>query len=168
MELWDAYLEDGTKAGKDLIRGEEIPEGLFHIVCEVLVRHVDGDFLLMQRDLGKATHAGDWEATAGGSALKGESPLDCIHREMEEETGLFGENFEQVGYEVYRHRGALFYCYFCEVDCDKAFVTLQKGETIAYRWLPESEFIRFVNSGEMIPGQKRRYDGYFRKMGYLR
>ena len=42
MEIWDAYLRDGTKAGVDLVRGEPIPEGLYHLVSDVLVRHRDG------------------------------------------------------------------------------------------------------------------------------
>lgn len=53
MEIWDAYLEDGALAGCDLIRGSQIPFGLFHLVCEVIVRHKDGSYLLMQRDYNK-------------------------------------------------------------------------------------------------------------------
>lgn len=34
MELWDAYSEAGEKLGFDLIRGKEIPEGAYHLVCE--------------------------------------------------------------------------------------------------------------------------------------
>ena len=29
MEIWDAYKEDETLAGIDLIRGEKIPKGLY-------------------------------------------------------------------------------------------------------------------------------------------
>ena len=47
VELWDAYNADGTKAGFDLIRGEDIPKGYFHAVAEVFVLHEDGDILLM-------------------------------------------------------------------------------------------------------------------------
>ena len=69
MELWDAYDRDFRKIdGKTLIRGEPVPEGLFHLVSEVIVRHADGSYLLMQRDPGKPL-GGLWEATAGGSAL---------------------------------------------------------------------------------------------------
>ena len=42
MELWDAYDEYGNQTGETLVRGEEIPDGLYHMVCEVLVRHADG------------------------------------------------------------------------------------------------------------------------------
>lgn len=44
MELWDAYDQDGRRADRDLISGEPIPFGLYHLVSEMLVRHVDGDF----------------------------------------------------------------------------------------------------------------------------
>ncbi|MBR6753881.1 MAG: NUDIX domain-containing protein, partial [Clostridia bacterium] len=88
MEIWDAYLQDGTKAGMDLVRGEPVPEGLYHLVSEVLVRHEEGDYLLMQRSFEKPNYPGFWEATAGGSALKGEEALSCAIRETREETGI--------------------------------------------------------------------------------
>ena len=88
MELWDAYDKDFRKIqGITLIRGEAIPEGTFHLVCDVIVRHTDGSYLLMQRD--KRKHFGGmWEATAGGSAIQNESPLECAARELQEETGI--------------------------------------------------------------------------------
>ena len=78
MELWDAYDRDEKRTGGELVRGEPIPDGLYHLVCEVLVRHADGDYLLMKRARSKKGYPGLYEATAGGSALKGEAPIDCI------------------------------------------------------------------------------------------
>lgn len=46
VEIWDAYFEDGTLAGCDLIRGEQIPNGLYHLVCEIVVRHNDAHIYL--------------------------------------------------------------------------------------------------------------------------
>jgi 8-oxo-dGTP diphosphatase len=45
---------------------------LFHLVSEIIVKHEDGMYLLMQRDWKKPNSPGLYEATAGGSALKGE------------------------------------------------------------------------------------------------
>ncbi len=78
MEIWDGYNRDGTLAGVDLVRGERLSQGLYHLVCEVLVRHTDGDYLLMQRAKTKPNYGGFWEATAGGSALKGEDAFACV------------------------------------------------------------------------------------------
>ena len=47
MELWDAYDENFNKIdGMTLIRGEEIPDGVFHLVSEIIVKHIDGTYLL--------------------------------------------------------------------------------------------------------------------------
>lgn len=70
METWDAYDKDFNKVHDvTLIIGEAIPEGLFHMVCDIIVKHTDGNYLLMQRDRRKQ-FGGMWEATAGGSALQ--------------------------------------------------------------------------------------------------
>ncbi len=167
MEIWDAYNADGTKAGVDLIRGEPIPDGLRHLVCEVLVRHTDGSYLLMQRDPRKEGYPGYWEATAGGSAIKGEDPLTCIIRELREETGILSDHFTEIGCYHSHSAHAIYVNYLCVTDWDKTAVTLQEGETVAYRWLPETEFIDFLHSGRMIDRQKERLAPYFRQVGYI-
>ena len=63
MEIWDGYLSDGSLAGVDIVRGEPIPDGLYFLAVEILVRHTDGDYLLMQRDHTKPAFAGYYEAT---------------------------------------------------------------------------------------------------------
>lgn len=168
MEIWDAYLKDGTFAGVDLVRGEKIPEGLYHLVCDVLVRHIDGDYLLMRRDLAKPIYPGRWEATAGGSALKGEDALACAKRELLEETGISSGNFEKMNRFVFDDDKCIFCTFLCITNCKKDSITLQEGETAEYKWLSEAEFIDFVNSDKMIDSQKRRYANFFVRKGYLK
>lgn len=167
MEVWDGYFRDGTRANIDLIRGEVLPDGLYHMVCEVLVQHKDGDYLLMRRDLSKPNYGGYYEATAGGSALKGEDKLTCIKRELFEETGIVSENFEELDHFILDDDKCIIYTFLCVTDCDKTSITLQEGETMSYKWLNEMDFISFVNSGEMIETQKKRYLNYFNQKRYL-
>ena len=76
----DAYNKEYEKIeGMILIRGEAIPDGFYHLASDVIVKHVDGTYLLMQRDIRKH-FGGMWEAIAGGSALKGEGSLACAIR----------------------------------------------------------------------------------------
>ncbi len=166
MEIWDAYNEDGTLAGIDIVRGQPVPKGLYYLVCEILVRHTDGDFLLMQRAYTKPSFGGMFEASAGGAAQKGETPLEAARRELREETGIDCENLTQV--EVMRFRNMIVHQYMCVTDCKKDSITLQDGETISYKWISEAEFIEFVNSGDMIETQRKRMDRYFKKMGYVK
>lgn len=165
MEIWDGYFIDGTLANCDLVRGEPIPDGLYHLVSDVLVRHIDGDYLLMRRSPNKETYARYFEATAGGSALKGENSLICAKRELFEETGIVADSFIEIG--RYVSTNTIFYSYLCTTDCDKTSIILQDGETDLYKWVSEKEFIDFVNSNEVIDSQKLRYNAFLLKKGYL-
>ena len=81
VEIWDAYDKNFCKIENvRLVRGEVIPEGIYHLVCEIIVKHIDGTYLLMQRDFKKHL-GGMWELTADGSALTNETPIECAIRE---------------------------------------------------------------------------------------
>ena len=82
MELWDAYLPDGRKAGRTLTRGEPVPAGLFHLVADELVKHTDGAYLVMQRDFRKNGYPGLFEAGASGAVRMGETPYEGALREL--------------------------------------------------------------------------------------
>lgn len=167
MELWDAYTRDGVLTGETLVRDQPIPDGRYHIVCEVLVRHADGEYLCMKRSMKKPNFPGYYEATAGGSALKGEDKWMCIRRELEEETGIRCEDFTEVGVTITDEGHCIFYSFVCTVDWPKDAIRLQEGETEDYRWMSEEEFTAFVNSDAMVPSQKRRIAPYLMELGYL-
>ena len=166
MEIWDAYYPDSTLAGCNLVRGKLIPDGLYHLVSEILVRHIDGDYLLMQRDPRKPNYGGYFEATAGGSALKGEKALSCAMRELQEETGIYAGTLTNIGRFV--SHNTIYENFLCVTDCDKNSVTLQEGETVSYKWVNEADFIAFVNSDSMIDVQFRRYQPYLKQIGYIK
>ena len=141
MELWDAYDAQFNKIeGRTLVRGEPVPEGLCHLVCDVLVKHTDGTYLLMQRDPRKV-YGGMWEATAGGSALAGEAPLECAMRELREETGIVSTDLARVGTVTDPEAHAIYVEFLCVTDWDKGAVTLQEGETVAYQWVGRDELL---------------------------
>ena len=139
MELWDAYNRDFKKIqGITLIRGEAIPEGFFHLVCDIIVRRTNGSYLIMQRD--KRKHLGGmWEATAGGSALQGEDPLTCARRELREETGITSDNLIEVGRVIHYGHQSLYVDYLCVTDIDENDIVLQEGETADYKWITADE-----------------------------
>lgn len=147
MELWDAYDRDFKKIpGVTLIRGEAIPEGVFHLVCDVIVRHTDGSYLIMQRD--KRKHLGGmWEATAGGSALQGEEPAACAARELHEETGLASGHWEEIGRVLHHRRKTIYAEYLCITDGAKDSIVLQEGETSDYKWVTADELKRLSRDG---------------------
>ena len=158
-EQWDAYLADGRKAGRTLLRGEPIPAGLFHIVSDVLVKHTDGDYLVMQRDYRKKGYPGKFEAGASGAVRKGESPYEGALRELTEETGIRPESLTFL-FAASDLEDTLYFSYLCLTDCPKDSVTLQEGETISCRWLPEDEFFAFIQTPDFAQGPLTRWSPY--------
>ena len=159
-ERWDAYLPDGRKAGQTLFRGEPIPNGLFHIVADVLVKHTDGTYLLMQRDFRKEGYPGKFEAGASGAILLGETPYEGALRELREETGIHADSLTFL-FAASDLTQTLYFSYLCLTDCDKQSVTLQEGETIAYRWLTEKDFFAFIKTDAFASGPLTRWAPYW-------
>ncbi len=159
MERWDAYYRDETKAGFDLVRGENIPDGIFHLIADVVVRHVDGDYLLVQRDWNKDYFPGAFEIGAGGSVVKGETPIEGAKRELWEETGIVGDNFTEL-YHICNEKHGIYYGYLCVTDCPKDSIVLREGETIDYKWVSREEFIAFVDSIDCIVVQVESLKGF--------
>ena len=154
MERWDAYDRNFRKVeGVTLIRGEPIPEGLYHLVCDVLVRHRDGTYLLMQRDRRKH-YGGMWEATAGGSAIQNETPLECAVRELYEETGISSRELTEVG--RVQSEKTVYVEFLCVTDCPKDSVRLQEGETIAYRWVSKEQLLA-MQKEELVTERMQEY-----------
>lgn len=144
-ELWDAYDENfNLIEGVTLKRGEKIDGGVFHLVCDIIVRHTEGDYLIMQRDARKH-YGGMWEATAGGSALVGESPYQCAVRELYEETGIHADTLTEVGRVVDNECHSAYVEYLCVTNCDKDSVKLQDGETSDYRWVDKDTLLNMKN-----------------------
>ncbi len=155
MELWDAYDEHLNRLeGMTLVRGKPIPDGVCHLVCDIIVRHADGDYLLMQRDPRKH-YGGMWEASAGGAAQQGESALEAAFRELKEETGIAAEKLTEIGRVASPERHAIYVAFLCDTHCDKSGITLQEGETVDFRWVSRDVLLG-MDSDTLVP--RRRID----------
>ena len=86
-EIWDLYNEKRELTGRDQVRGEEIPQGYYHLVVHVWIRNRCGKYLISQRSADRPVHPLKWECV-GGSVLKGEDSLTGALRETKEEVGL--------------------------------------------------------------------------------
>ena len=162
MEIWDLYDEHGRKTGEtwERSRSREIPDGRYHIVCDVLIRHRDGEFLLTRRDPNKDVYPGCLEASAGGSALAGETPEQAARREMQEETGLTAEKLELIGRTCWSKRHSIVCAYLAEVGCEKDSVRLQEGETVDYRWVDTPTLLSVFREEPVLKIQYSRYKPY--------
>jgi len=97
-----------------------------------------------------------WEATAGGSALKGEGALACAIRELREETGIESEALTEVGRVVNDHNHTIYVEFLCVTDCEKERVTLQEGETSAFKWVAKDKLIS-MKKDELVTERMQRF-----------
>ncbi len=164
MELLDAYNKNEEKVGIDLVRGEAIPKGLYHLVVSVIVRHKDGTYLLMKRDEGKPIAPGFEEIGAGGAAQKGETPRQAAFRELWEETGIRAARLDLMYHLISEGTQGIYYGYLCLTDIPKDSVVLQQGETSAYRWVTQEELLAFCDSDACIPAQRISLEGFLNEL----
>ena len=165
-EIWDLYDEQGNRTGEtwERSRAMEIPDGRYHIVCDVLIRHQDGTFLLTLRDPDKDVYPGCLEASAGGSALAGETPEEAARREMAEETGLAAEDLTLISATRRPLSHSVIYAYLAVVNCGKDSVRLQPGETVAYQWVDLPSFLRMMQEEPILKIQYPRYKPYLDRL----
>lgn len=160
MELWDLYDARGNLLDKTLVRGEKIPDGAFHLVVDILVRHTDGRFLLMQRDFDKLPFPGLWELGAGGSVIAGETPLQGAVRELREETGIVCDELIPRFEITWPHNHCIYHGYLCRYEGAPNAITLQKGETVAFKWLTLRELMDFMDDPTFVHTKRERWDVY--------
>ena len=165
MEIWDLYDREGKPTGETFERTHgsylNIPEGRYHLVCDILVKHVDGTYLMTKRHMSKDVYPGYWEASAGGSAVSGEDPITCAKRELFEETGIVADEFMLISHTFRDKSHSMFYSYLVVTDCPKDSVVLQEGETTEYKWVDVAGLLEYVDSDLAIKTHNARYATYF-------
>ena len=182
MELLDILDEKGNYTGKSEERKIVHNKGLWHIHVGVWIMNEKGELLFQQRSQEKKVNAGKWTRT-GGHVDSGETPLQAIQRETNEEIGvkipidkfkLLSINKEEVYLTDYKITNRQFiYSYFAPIDYKIEDYTIQKEEVsdLKYITIEEMEkaiqekddkytFIKWDKIGEVIEGLKKLRDNY--------
>ena len=156
MEVWDLYNEKRELVGRDHIRGEEIPEGCYHLVVHAWIRNSKGEFLISQRSADRKSFPLMWECV-GGSVTKGEDSLTGALREIEEEVGLIlpAEKGKLIKTEVRKYVDGVRFAdildvwlfdYEGEVDLSKA-TTEEVAQT---KWMNLDEMREYLDAGKFV------------------
>ncbi len=148
-ELWDIYDEQRNKTGRYAERGvTKLQEGEYHIAIEALILNSKGQILISQRAAHKK-YPLMWECN-GGSALKDETSVQAILREMEEELGLIFREEEAVFLRTFK--GDVYFkdYWIFKTDIPAELVTFPDGEAIAAKWVTIDEMLEMQEKGEWI------------------
>lgn len=165
MEMWDLYYEDETPSGQKVAkRYGKMPQGLFHIIVETLVKHSDGTYLVTQRSYDKVEYPGKYEGSAGGSVLAGESKVIAAIREVKEETNLDISEVLPTYYHVYKETGVINQGYIALTSSPKDSIKYKSDETINHKWLTFDELLTFVESDVYNKSHRSRLLPYLKAL----
>ena len=115
MEQWNLYDKHRNLLPDVHIRGQKIPEGMYHLVVHVCVFNSEGKILICQRTDDREVWPSYWDVSAAGSALLNETSAQAAQRETYEETWLY-HDFEHIFLlwkylSISLHKTQLFYSF---------------------------------------------------------
>ena len=157
-ELWELVDAQRRPTGVLHRRGDPLPEGLYHLVVDILTVNPRGELLLTLRAAGKR-FAGQWEIT-GGAARAGETSREAAVRELREETGLLASPEELLPIAQDRREQSQsvrdIYLYRCPQE--RPAVALQAGETEDFRWAARAQVEALIGAGAVCDPIVRLYE----------
>lgn len=158
-EIWDLYDASGAKTQHTMIRGEEVPPGLYHLAVHIWPVNSRGELLIQRRSPTVLWKPNVWAVT-GGSAVSGEDNVAAALRELREEIGVFAAPEDLI--LVSRLRRSNSFCSVFMVKCDRpaSQFRLQKEEVSAVRWATPYQITRMVQDGVFY----NYGDAYFRML----
>lgn len=164
MELWDLYNENREKTGHDLMRGETIPDGFYHLVVHVWIRNSKGEYLISQRSADRPTCPLMWECV-GGSVFKGEDSLGGAIRETKEEVGItLSQKDGKLVFSTVRKfvKGAKFSdildVYLFRYDGPVSLNEAATNEVSRTAWMSKSQIKALFDDGKLVHTLKYFFD----------
>ena len=158
MEYWDLLDNDRRPTGEVLRRGDTVPEGRYHTIIGVWTIHDRlKRILVTKRSPEKLICPNQWENT-GGSLVSGEASCPGAAREVREETGMDCHCQDLVPIGTLRIPQAFVDCYIYHTTIDPQAIRLQKGETVDYKWVTQSELAALIKEGTFAPPEIEQYN----------
>ena len=149
MELLDIYDDDGNTTGRTIIRGDKSVELSKHehiAVAVIFIKNSSGEFLIQKTSKEK----GGYFSSTGGHINSGETPLETIQREVEEELGIKipKEEIQELGF--IREGMPLRFLFYIEIDIPLEAITLQQEEVESVEYKKKEEIEQLIKNKELL------------------
>ena len=158
-EIWDLYDASGRKTGRTMMRGEEVPQGLYHLVIHIWPINSHGEFLIQRRAMSVQWKPGSWAVT-GGSAIAGENAMTAARRELFEELGYEAREEEIQRIACLRRANSFCNVFTIRLDCLPEDFILQQEEVSEVKWCDGDRLLRMVADNTLY----NYGDAYFRML----
>ncbi len=154
MELIDILDEKGNKTGVTKTKDEIHQKGLLHLTAHVWFINSKNEILLQRRSEEAKNDPDMWDTSVGGHILSGETPEEGALREVKEEIGVDLDITDlkligKIKIKLTLNNRTYFDnefndIYLVKLDLDINQLNIQKEELKALKWVPISEFKKWV------------------------
>mgnify|MGYP004569979413 FL=1 len=153
MEIWDLYDENLNKTGNVVIRGNEIPDGFYHLALEIWIINSQKEVLLLKNALDYSKrYAGSW-CCVGGSFISGENQETALIRLLNKKVGIVTtiEKIKPIFLKPVK-RNLFKYAYITCIlfaDFNLNSIVFNDNESTAAMYVDKNELINMCNNGEI-------------------
>lgn len=158
-EIWDLYDAHGRKTNQTMVRGEEVPPGLYHLAVHIWPSNDRGELLIQRRASTVQWNPNLWAVT-GGSAICGEDALTAARRELREEIGIDAAPDGLSLIACLRRTNSFCSVYTLRLNRRAEDFLLQKEEVSEVRWCTPAALMRMVSENQLY----NYGDSYFRML----
>lgn len=148
-EIWELFDEQGNKTEKTAKKGEVIPNGLYHLSGDIWIINSENKILIQKRSPNKKLSPNVWAMT-GGSVIKGETSLQTIERETEEELGIKLNVKDAKLVDHYKTGKVWVDSYLVKQDIDLNDIVMQKEELTDVKWATYEEIEEIFQKNQFI------------------
>ena len=157
MEKRDLYDSERNITGETILKGEKIPPNRYIIVALVFIQNSEGKFLIQKRSKRKN---GKY-ATTGGHPKSGESSIQGIITEVNEEIGLkLNSNDLKLYFSGRSDAERVFWDdYYVKMDVkDIKKLKLQEEEVGLVEWLSEDEIKQLMKEDKFFKNHYEEFE----------
>ena len=154
MELRDLYNSKRILTGEVIEKGKEVPLGSHYITVVVFIENEQGEFLLQKRVMKKD---GKW-ATTGGHPKSGESSLQGIVTEIEEELGINVKENELTLFKTIQTEDDFVDLYYLRKNIDIRDIKIQEEEVEKVMWASREEITKLIDEKHFSSSHREFYD----------
>ena len=158
-ERWDLYDAQGRRTGRTMLRGEEVPAGMYHLAVHIWPRNSRGEFLVQRCAPGVQWKPNLWAVT-GGSAIAGENAQTAARRELREEIGYDARDGELDQVACLRRTNSFCGVFSLRIDWPAEQFVLQREEVSAVQWCDSARLMRMIADNTLY----NYGDAYFRML----
>lgn len=162
MEKRDLYDINRNLTGETIYKGDSIPDGKFILVVLSFMQNSKGEFLIQKRSIQKGSKYG----STGGHAKTGETSIQAMMTEINEEIGLkVNEDELNLVYSGRDDMDKVFFdIYYIKKDLSTDILTLQEEEVESVKWLSIDKIKHLISTNEFLDNH---VEEFYKILDYL-